>query len=145
MTWNVKALEVLYGFGLKQYKVYCSQLTVRSRTKKNMKILSLCFFVNVALGKTIKPLHLRAPTSLTLSQAYTSKRRILIQVLPVPNAYTKSANACIGKMNICITRFGIRIGDRKYLNEYTPFGSVSLCIKLPDPCVDSFVTFNSEF
>ncbi len=31
-----------------------------------------------------------------------------------------------GKMNICITRFGIRIGDRKYLNEYTPFGSVSL-------------------
>ncbi len=29
-------------------------------------------------------------------------------------------------MNICITRFGIRIGDRKYLNEYTPFGSVSL-------------------
>ncbi len=22
-----------------------------------------------------------------------------------------------GKMNICITRFGIRIGDRKYLNE----------------------------
>ncbi len=33
-----------------------------------------------------------------------------------------------GKMNICITRFGIRIGDRKYLNEYTPFGSVSLCV-----------------
>ncbi len=31
-----------------------------------------------------------------------------------------------GKMNICITRFGIRIGDRKYLNEYTPFGSVNL-------------------
>ncbi len=31
-----------------------------------------------------------------------------------------------GKMNICITRFGMRIGDRKYLNEYTPFGSVSL-------------------
>ncbi len=30
-------------------------------------------------------------------------------------------------MNICITKFGIRIGDRKYLNEYTPFGSVSLC------------------
>ena len=30
-------------------------------------------------------------------------------------------------MNICITRFGIHIGDRKYLNEYTPFGSVSLC------------------
>ncbi len=30
------------------------------------------------------------------------------------------------KMNICITRFGIRIGDRKYLNEYMPFGSVSL-------------------
>ncbi len=79
-------------------------------------------------------------------QAYTYKMRILIQVLPVPNASTKSANACIhyaksfcyllmheerikefGKMNICITRFGIRTGDRKYLNEYTPFGSVSLC------------------
>ncbi len=29
-------------------------------------------------------------------------------------------------MNICITRFGIHIGDRKYLNEYTAFGSVSL-------------------
>ena len=32
------------------------------------------------------------------------------------------------KMNICIPRFGIRIEDRKYFNEYTPFGSVSLCI-----------------
>ena len=29
------------------------------------------------------------------SQAYTSKRRILIQVFPPPNEYTKSANACI--------------------------------------------------
>ena len=29
------------------------------------------------------------------TQAYTSKRRILIQVLPPPNVYTKSANACI--------------------------------------------------
>ncbi len=84
-------------------------------------------------------------------------RALLIQVLPVPNAYTKSSDACIhyaksfcylvyalrsncnkdaymheqtskgfGKMNICITRFGIRIGYRKYLNEYMPFGSVSL-------------------
>ncbi len=34
-----------------------------------------------------------------------------------------------GIMNICITRFGIRIGDRKYLDEYTLFGSVSLCIE----------------
>ncbi len=32
----------------------------------------------------------------------------------------------VGKMNICMGRFGTRIGDRKYLNEYTPFGSVSL-------------------
>ncbi len=32
-----------------------------------------------------------------------------------------------GKMNTCISNFGIHIG-RKYLNEYTPFGSVSLCI-----------------
>ena len=114
------------------------------------------------------------------TQAYTFKRRILIEVLLVPNGYTKFANACInyaqilllfahayihfawelqldtqcvylihalrsncneyaymheqttkefGKMNICITRFGIHIGDRKYLNEYTPFGSVSLSVR----------------
>ncbi len=31
-----------------------------------------------------------------------------------------------GKMNIWITRFGIHIGHRKYLNEYKPFRSVSL-------------------
>ncbi len=31
-----------------------------------------------------------------------------------------------GIMNTCISIFGIHIGDRKYLNEYTPFGSVSL-------------------
>ncbi len=37
----------------------------------------------------------------------------------------------VGKMNICMSRIGITIGDRKYLNEYTPFGSVSLCIELP--------------
>ncbi len=30
-----------------------------------------------------------------LPQAYTSKRRILIEVLPVPNAYTKSGDAYI--------------------------------------------------
>ena len=33
---------------------------------------------------------------------------------------------CRAVISICITRFGIRIGDRKYLNEYTPFGSASL-------------------
>ncbi len=33
-----------------------------------------------------------------------------------------------GKMNICMNRFGVRIGWRKYLNECTPFGYVSLCI-----------------
>ncbi len=64
-----------------------------------------------------------------ITQAYTSKRRILNQVLPVPNVYTKSAHAYIHFAHICITRFGIRIGDRKYLNEYTPFGSVSLCFR----------------
>ena len=32
----------------------------------------------------------------------------------------------LGKINICITRFGIRIEGRKYLNEYAPFESVSL-------------------
>ncbi len=31
----------------------------------------------------------------SLTQAYTSKRSILIQALPAPNAYTRSANACI--------------------------------------------------
>ena len=31
------------------------------------------------------------------SQAYTSKRRILIQGLPPPNAYTKSANGQVQK------------------------------------------------
>ncbi len=31
-----------------------------------------------------------------------------------------------GEMNTCISRFGIRIGSRKYLNENAPFGSVSL-------------------
>ena len=47
---------------------------------------------------------------LLISQAYTSKRRILIQVLPVPNAYTKSGDAyiqfakssCCLLMHICI-------------------------------------------
>ena len=84
------------------------------------------------------------------SQAYTCNRRILIQVLPPPNVYTKSANACIpslcqilcnkdaymheqttkgfGKINTCIRIFGIHIGRRKYLNEYTHFTSVSLWI-----------------
>ena len=38
---------------------------------------------------------------------------LLMHVFTMPNS-------------ICITRFGIHIGDRKYLNEYTPFGSVSL-------------------
>ncbi len=32
----------------------------------------------------------------------------------------------IDKMNICIGRFGVGIGWRKYLNECTPFGYVSL-------------------
>ncbi len=52
----------------------------------------------------------------SLSQAYTSLRRILIQVLPVPNAYSRFAGICIG--------------ERKYLNEYTPYWSVSLCYYL---------------
>ncbi len=33
-----------------------------------------------------------------------------------------------GIINTCISRFGIHIGWRKYLNEYTPFTSVSLWI-----------------
>ncbi len=37
----------------------------------------------------------------SISQAYTSKRRILIQVLPVPNAYTKPGDAYI---HYCILR-----------------------------------------
>ncbi len=68
--------------------------------------------------------NMRGGKMLLFSQAYTSKRRILIQVLPVPNVYRKTPNKLI-------IRFGIRIGDRKYLNEYTPFGSVRRCeIKL---------------
>ncbi len=35
-----------------------------------------------------------------------------------------------GTMNTCISRFGIRIGDRKYPKEYTPFGSVSLWVDM---------------
>ncbi len=31
------------------------------------------------------------------------------------------------KMNICISRFGVRSGWTKYLNEFMPFGYVSLC------------------
>ncbi len=47
--------------------------------------------------------------------------------LYVHNAYMhEQITKGFGIMNICISRFGIRIGDRKYLNEYTPFGSVSL-------------------
>ncbi len=33
-----------------------------------------------------------------------------------------------GKRNICVSRFGVRIGWRKYLYECTPFGYVNLCI-----------------
>ncbi len=51
-------------------------------------------------------------SSVLKAQAYTVKRRILIQVLPLPNAYTKSANACIQFANTCISRFGICIGRR---------------------------------
>ncbi len=69
------------------------------------------------------------------SQVYIPKRRTLIQVLPPLKFSCYIYNyllmhICITKefgiMNTCISRFGIRIGDRKYLNEYTPFGSVSL-------------------
>ncbi len=31
-----------------------------------------------------------------------------------------------GKMNICMNRFGVRIGWRKYLYECTPFEYVNL-------------------
>ena len=52
---------------------------------------------------------------LMTTQAYTAKRRILIEVLPVPNAYTKFANACIHYaksfcyllMHICILKMHI--------------------------------------
>ncbi len=55
--------------------------------------------------------HLNHAESVSLeSKAYTSKRRILIEVLPVPNAYTKSGDAyihfaksfCCLLMNVCI-------------------------------------------
>ena len=48
-----------------------------------------------------------------------------IFILPIPFLHVQITKGfCI--MNTCISRFGICIGDRKYLNEYTPFGSVSL-------------------
>ncbi len=34
---------------------------------------------------------------------------------------------------------GIRIGDRKYMNEYIPFGSVSLCDSVCSVCSVYFV------
>ena len=58
--------------------------------------------------------------------------------------YTKSGDAYMntlegfGIMNVCINRFGIRIGDRRYLNEYTPFTSVNLWY---DCCVILIITF----
>ncbi len=46
------------------------------------------------------------------------------------NAYVhEQITKGFGIMNTCISRFGIRIGDRKYLNEYTPFISVSMWYK----------------
>ncbi len=59
------------------------------------------------------------------AQAYTSKRRILIQVLPVPHAYTKYANACIHH-KIWYTHWGQEVPEW----VYTPFGSVSLWKRL---------------
>ena len=40
-----------------------------------------------------------------ITQAYTCKSRILIQVLPPPNAYTKSANECIHYANSIYNNF----------------------------------------
>ena len=51
---------------------------------------------------------------------WTRPLRYFLFPMRIPNL------VMLGIMNTCIRRFGIRIGDRKYLNEYTPFGSVSL-------------------
>ncbi len=37
-----------------------------------------------------------------------------------------------GKMNICMSRFGVRIGWRKYLYECTPLGYVNLWIAITE-------------
>ncbi len=57
---------------------------------------------------------------------FLNQRRIpnlLMHVFIMPNPFVICS--C---MNTCISRFGIRIGRRKYLNEYTPFGNVTLWI-----------------
>ncbi len=58
---------------------------------------------------------------LYVSQAYMPKRRTPIQVLPICKFF-----CYLLITNICISVIGVRIGWRKYLNECTPFGYVSL-------------------
>ncbi len=84
------------------------------------------------------------------SQPYIPKRRTLIQVIPLCKfsdgeiysgveltswTFQWDLTECLmheqttkgfDKMNIYISRFGVRIGWRKYLNKFTPFGYVSL-------------------
>ncbi len=68
------------------------------------------------------PLHrLTLPKGIYSLRYFLSPMRIpnlLIHVFIIPKRFSK--------MNIDITIFGVRIGDRKDLNEYTPFGSVSV-------------------
>ncbi len=64
----------------------------------------------------------------TYPQVYIPKRRTLIQVLTPLKFLCYLLMNIFGKMNICMSRFGVRIGWRKYLYECTPFGYVNLCI-----------------
>ncbi len=58
---------------------------------------------------------------------YASLLQLVLNAYTRQNAYMhEQITKEFGIMNTCISRFGIRIGDRKYLNDYTPFGSVSL-------------------
>ncbi len=64
-----------------------------------------------------------------ITQAYIKKGRIPIQVFPVPNAYTNSFVVCSCIFTFTHSkRIGVRTRDRKYLNRYTPFLDVSLCV-----------------
>ena len=53
---------------------------------------------------------------------------IVLIAIPRQNAYMhEQTTKGFRKMNISTSIFGVRIGWRKYLNECTPFGYVSLC------------------
>ncbi len=75
----------------------------------------------------------RVPSSITClhtQKAYTHTGTSSPQILMLSaHAYMHFAWE-FGKMNICMSRFGVRIGWRKYLYECTPFGYLNLWFKV---------------